>query len=88
MKRRLKQNRSKQLNDPFYKKFQKEKAEKNSAVQILGQFSYYMLNLNVPVDIITLVLTSCGQKVKLESEKMRKILLDMLSSQNSTLLVN
>lgn len=60
-------------------KFEEKQAEKNSAVMFLSQFSFYMMNLKVELQIALEVMIECSNKAQLEPHKLTNILIELHS---------
>ena len=65
----------------FQKEISEEKVEKSTAFMVLSQFSFYMLNLALPLDFASEVVLACCYKAHLDSERVCILLAELQANQ-------
>ena len=65
----------------FQKDLSEEKVEKSTVFMVLSQFSFYMLNLTLPLDLASEVVLACCYKAHLDSERVCILLAELQANQ-------
>ena len=66
---------------PTFQREQPEELERSAAALVLGQFGTYLRNFEVPADFACEVLLVCGQRARLDGERVCGLLTELQASQ-------